>query len=121
MVLLVHSWLCRVRTHIWVHKDDEGEESVPSTAYRTFVKEQTAILREDIAFTFCDQRERMVEIGKRWQAKKRVENQQPIPPMQVPIPTPVQDPSTSRAAASRPHVIGRPATRRITRASASQP
>lgn len=53
-----------------VHKDDEDVPAAPSSAYHTFVKEQSMLLRSDDAFANANQRERMVEIGKRWKAQK---------------------------------------------------
>lgn len=92
-----------------IHKNDEDVMVVPSSAYRTFVKEQSAILREDIAFTFADQRERMVEIGKRWKAHKMSQQSQN------------QEDETEQSEEEvevRPtEIIAPPASRRITRAS----
>lgn len=53
-----------------VHKDDENVPAAPSSAYRTFVKEQSILLKIEDAFANANQRERMVEIGKRWKAQK---------------------------------------------------
>lgn len=94
------------------HKNDEPvSESTPKTAYREFVKEQTAILREDIAFAFSDQRERMIEIGKRWKARKLASNE--------PTPLPELTPEPNASEPIAPIVIGPPTSRRITRSRAT--
>lgn len=55
------------------HKDDEESTPPPETAYRKFVKEQTAIMKSAEGGMWKDvpQAVRLVEIGKRWKAQKQ--------------------------------------------------
>lgn len=55
--------------YAYIHKTQNDDESVKELSpYRAFVKEQTALLKNDARFE--DQRERMQEISVRWKAHK---------------------------------------------------
>lgn len=55
-----------------VHKDDdESDAPVCENAYRQYVKEQTAVMREEDMWKDAPQPLRMVEIGKRWKLRKQ--------------------------------------------------
>lgn len=117
-----------------VHKDDEDVPAAPSSAYRTFVREQSILLRSDDAFANANQRERMVEIGKRWKAKKMGMNAPAEASTSTHIPSDLNSDddlpdlsdlmdmmhdSSQKAAPStkRSRVTAPPVTRRITRVS----
>lgn len=86
-----------------MHSDDDAIPAAPMTAYRAFVKEQSAILRDSID----NQRERMIEIGKRWKAYKS----------DTTATAEEDDASTAVATKKRSHTTGPPVTRRVTRSS----
>ncbi len=113
-----------------IHNDDDSTDaSSPTSAYRQFVKDQSALLKNDIAFMFSDQRERMVEIGKRWKAQKiqtgslslpeSVPESESPPPAHTTAPTQVPKPKKKKNTndTNANVMIGPPAARRITRST----
>lgn len=86
-----------------VHKDDEESDATPApeTAYRKFVKEQTALMKEEDMWKDAPQALRMVEIGKRWKTHKQQAALAEAAGVQLPNddenePTPAQAPTPRR-------------------------
>lgn len=85
-----------------VHKDDEESDGTPApeTAYRKYVREQTALMKEEDMWKDAPQALRMVEIGKRWKLHKQQMAVVAVAAVQLPNdedePAPAQAPTPRR-------------------------